>query len=66
MPLPVLTEEEEAAALPRAEYEDDTGIERGPETYKILRAQKSGGALGRMAMVQSATRFGERIGPACI
>jgi hypothetical protein len=39
--LPVLTEEEEAAALARAEYEDDTGIERGPETYTILRAQNA-------------------------
>jgi len=37
--LPVLTKEEEAAALAQAEYEDDMGIERDPETYTILRAQ---------------------------
>jgi hypothetical protein len=36
---PVLTKEEEAAALAQAEYEDDMGIERDPETYTILRAQ---------------------------
>ena len=39
LPAPVLTEEEEAEALAQAEYEDDMGIERDPETYTILRAQ---------------------------
>ena len=43
-PLPVLTEKEEAAALAQAEYEDDMGIERDPETYTILRAQNPEGA----------------------
>jgi hypothetical protein len=38
---PVLTEKEEAAALAQAEYEDDMGIERDPETYTILRAQNA-------------------------
>jgi hypothetical protein len=40
-PPPVLTEEEEAAELAQAEYEDDMGIERDPETYTILRAQNA-------------------------
>jgi hypothetical protein len=52
-----LTEEEEAAALAQAEYEDDMGIERDPETYTILRV----GAAGRR-MTRSATTSGEPIG----
>jgi hypothetical protein len=40
-PPPVLTEEEEAEALAQAQYEDDVGIERDPETYTILRAQNA-------------------------
>jgi hypothetical protein len=39
--LPMRTEEEEAAELAWAEYEDDMGIERDPETYTILRAQNA-------------------------
>jgi hypothetical protein len=40
-PPPLLTEEEEAAELAQAEYDDDMGIERDPETYTILRAQNA-------------------------
>jgi hypothetical protein len=44
-PPPVLTEKEEAEALAQAEYEDDMGIERDPETYTILRAQNPEDAI---------------------
>jgi hypothetical protein len=44
-PPPVLTKEEEAEALAQAEYEDDMGIERDPETYTILRAQNAEDAM---------------------
>jgi hypothetical protein len=69
-PLPPLTKEEEADALAQAEYEDDTGIERDPETYTVLRAQNAKDAKreaedrwrpGR-PMTRSATIFGEPIG----
>jgi hypothetical protein len=44
-PPPVLTEEEAAQALAQAEYEDDMGIYRDPETYTILRAQNADDAM---------------------
>jgi hypothetical protein len=44
-PSPARTEEEEAEALAQAEYEDDIGIERDPETYTILRAQNPEDAI---------------------
>jgi hypothetical protein len=55
-PSPVLTEEEEAAALAQAEYDDITGnFEPDPEYYIILRAQNLEDAKrgGRRALAPS-------------